>query len=344
MSYLHEQIIEGLNSGVIGVDADGVIVTSNSAACKYLNFGSDRSLVGGKLADLKSAAPIAEVMDEVLATGQPISRRVLQVEVENGEVREIGLSASPLGGSDSPSGVALLFTDMTERRELERIEKLNNQLITLGELTAGVVHELRNPVSVISGMAELLLRGMDENAHGYTAAKTILNEASQIEESIAQFLGLAKPFDMSPGKCSPDEAAQRALQLCQRRAQEKEVDVSYTPQESLPVLYADAERISQALGNLITNAIEAVDRGGKVFLSVREDTQQIVYEVRDNGPGIILEPGEDIFKPFFTKKEAGTGLGLPIVRRIISAHGGAVTYENEKKGGAKFILRIPTSP
>jgi len=344
MSYLHEQIIEGLTSGVIGVDTDGVIVTANSVAGRYLNVATDKSIVGGKLADLKAAAPIAEVVEEVLATGQPVSRRVLQVEGENGAVREIGLSASPLGGSDSPTGVALLFTDMTERRELERIEKLNNQLVTLGELTAGVVHELRNPVSVISGMAELLLRGMDENAHGYTAAKTILNEASQIEESIAQFLGLAKPFDMTPGKCSPDEAAQRALQLCQRRAQEKEVEVAYTPQEPLPVLYADAERISQALGNLITNAIEAVDHGGRVSLTVREDTQQIIYEVTDNGPGIDLEPGEDVFKPFFTKKEGGTGLGLPIVRRIISAHGGAVTYENSEEGGARFMLRIPTSP
>lgn len=344
MSYLHEQIIEGLTSGIIGVDADGVIVAANTAAGKFLNVDADNSLIGGKLIELRAAAPIAEVMVEVLATGRAISRRVVQLEIGNGSVREIGLSASPLGGSDSPTGVALLFTDMTERRELERIEKLNNQLITLGELTAGVVHELRNPVSVISGMAELLMRGMDENAQGYTAAKTILNEAAQIEESIAQFLGMAKPFNMTPGKCSPDEAALRAIQLCQRNSSEKGVEVVYSPQESLPVLYADAERISQALGNLLTNAIDAVDRGGRVTLTVREDTQQIVFEVSDNGPGIDLAPGEDVFKPFFTTKEGGTGLGLPIVKRIVSAHGGAVTYENTEDGGARFILRIPTSP
>lgn len=344
MSYLHEQIIEGLTSGVMGVDEDGVIVAANSAAGRFLNMDSGRSLVGGKLAGLRTAAPIAEVVAEVLATGTPVSRRVLQVEVEGGALREIGLSASPLGGSDSPTGVALLFTDMTKRRELERIEKLNNQLITLGELTAGVVHELRNPVSVISGMAELLMRGMDEKETGYTAAQTIMNEAAQIEESIAQFLGLAKPFNMEPGKCSPDDAAQRAIQLCERRAKEKGVEVTYTPNESLPVLYADAERLSQALGNLITNAIDAVDEGGRVALSVREVTQQIVYEVLDNGPGIELGPGEDLFKPFFTKKEGGTGLGLPIVKRIVAAHGGTVTYENVDGGGARFIVRIPTSP
>jgi PAS domain S-box-containing protein len=344
MSFLHEQIINSMTSGVMGVDAEGVIVASNQAAGRFLNVDASRSLTGMKLADLKTAAPIAEVVTEVTATGKPVSRRVLQVEIEHGSVREIGLSASPLGGSESPTGVALLFTDMTERRELERIEKLNNQLVTLGELTAGVVHELRNPVSVISGMAELLLRGLKEGDAGYTAAMTIVNEAAQIEESIAQFLGLAKPFNMTPAKCSPDEAAQRALQLCHRRARDKNIEIAYTGKDDLPVMYADSERLSQALGNLINNAIDAVEPGGHVALTVREDTQQIVFEVTDDGPGIVLQPGEDLFKPFFTKKEGGTGLGLPIVKRIAAAHGGTVTYENTEDGGARFMMRIPTSP
>ena len=131
--------------------------------------------------------------------------------------------------------------------------------------------------------------------------------------------------------------------LCLPRAKKKSVTLSITAEKDLPEMHADFGKLAQALVNVLNNAIDAVPKGGRVAIHTRRDRGVIVFEITDNGPGIHLGPEEDIFKPFCSKKESGTalGLGLAIVRRMVTAHGGAAAYINLEKGGVCFALRIP---
>ncbi len=340
----HHQIVDSLTSGVIAVDKDGVVVTANPAACAHLNLAEDALAPGKKLQDNKLTKPLEDVFREVAANKQAVSRREIVVRLDDGTTKEIGLGASLIEGPEDFNGVIFLFTDMTERRSFEREAELNRQLASLGELTAGVVHELRSPVSVISGMSELLLRKLDPTDDRRKTVDTIIREASGLERLISQFLGFARPFELELTHCFPEDIAHRSLQQSQPRALDKSVDLEYKCEPDLPELRADVDHAARALTNLLNNAVDAVPAGGHVSLAVRRQDAEILFGVTDNGPGIHLEPGEDIFTPFFTKKEDGTGLGLPIVHRIVSAHHGAVKFKNLKGGGTYFEIRLPIDP
>lgn len=336
---LTQQILEELASGVLAVGNDGTVLASNRAAAVHL--GAELP-PGAHLESLGIADPFLGVVKELLEMPAAIQRREVLIETATGETREIGLSASPFTANGETRGVILLFTDMTERRVLERAADLNRQLADVGELAAGVVHELRTPLMVISGMAELTARRLADQPEAKERQETILRECRQLGRIIEQFLSFARPFALEPGSCTPDAIAQRACELGEAKAVHHGVKLEVEVAPGLPAIEADPARAGQAIANLIGNAVEAVEEGtGRVWLSVFADRNAIVFTVADNGPGIQVPPGQDIFKPFVTMKEGGTGLGLSIVSRIIGAHGGTITHENRPEGGALFTVRLP---
>lgn len=336
-----EQIIESLTSGVIAVDKTGEVLVANSAASQHLEVPHKELAKGRLLLDSAVPAPFLERIRFVLEAQEPLTRQEIILTQPDGEKREIGLSASLLKTRGRFGGAVFLFVDMTERRTLERAAELNRQLAQIGELTAGVVHELRNPLSVISGMAELLQRRIEPDDPRRRNTDTIVSEARRMGQSIAQFLGFARPFDLEPEHCRPEDIAGRVEQLCQNAAKRKNVTLTFQHRPPLPVMRADPGKLSQALANIVANAIDAVDGGGHVTMATSREEADIVFEITDNGPGIHIQPGEDLFKPFFTKKESGTGLGLAICHRIVSAHAGTVGYGNCDEGGARFVVRVP---
>lgn len=337
---LYEQIVNSLGSGVIALDPLGRIIMANPAAATYLDVGSSALAPGTSLADVPNAEPLATVLLEVIESGQSISRHEVTLALPNGIVKQIGMSASVHTEREALNGIIVLFTDMTERIRLERSAELNRQLAALGELTAGVVHELRNPVSIISGMAELLIRKIDPEDDRMNAAQTILRETADLERLISQFLGFARPFELQRGKCTADAIVDRTVQLCARRAEMKGVNLQGHCPANIRI-HADLYRVAQALSNIANNAIEAVPPKGNVVIRVYPEESEVLFEIEDNGPGITLQPGEDVFRPFFTKKEGGTGLGLTIAHRIIAAHDGTVSFDKCDGGGTCFQVRLP---
>ena len=337
----YEQIVESLASGVIAFDRDGVVIVANSAACKHLGVTRRKLKRGVRIPDLDAPQPFLDMLHTVLKGHQPLARQEILVPQPDGSNKEIGLSASILKGPDPFNGAVVLFVDMTERRTLERAAELNQQLAQIGELTAGVVHQLRNPLSVIIGRAELLQRKFDPDDPIRHSLDVIYAEAKDLQRSIGQFLGFARPFALETIFCRPDAVGQRVYELCQPAAHKKAVSLDVQVQPPLPELEADVDRLAHAIGNIVSNAIDAVDQGGQVTLTISHQGTDIQYEILDNGPGMPFGPGEDPFKPFVTKKDSGTGLGLAICHKIVTAHGGAITYANRDQGGARFLVRIP---
>ncbi|GMW01016.1 MAG: hypothetical protein AMXMBFR84_21530 [Candidatus Hydrogenedentota bacterium] len=342
MSDFYQQIVESLPSGVVTVDRAGRILSANGVAKAILANGHPVA-EGLRLADLAGSEELISIFEEMREDKLPRSRIELTLTNGRGEKQDLGLSASLLRGPDLFNGVIFLFTDMTERRRLERAAELNRQLAALGELTAGVVHELRTPVTIISGMAELLMRKIAKEDERHKTSEAIYREAVALEKSISQFLGLARPFDLTPEDCTAESIVQRAVQLCRRRAEVKGVLLRVHANGEPPGLVADKERLAQALVNLLNNAIDASQAGDHIDITTDVEGDWLLLAVADAGPGIHLGQGEDVFTPFFTKKEGGTGLGLTLVHRIVSAHRGSVIYRNLSPKGVAFEIRIPIS-
>ena len=228
------------------------------------------------------------------------------------ELRELGLSITLLKGPADYNGVILLFTDMTERRKLERASSVNRQLASLGELAAGVVHQLRNPLTIISGRAQMLARKLKSDERAKDSLDAIRDECSRMSDSISRFLAFAKPFEMKPGPTSAQDIVKRAFDLNRAKADQHRVQLEESVPSDLSRLWIDQMRLAEALSNVVDNAIDAV------------------------------ESDEDLLSPFLTKKHDGTGLRLSIVQRIVAAQNGTVTYGNRPEGGAWFQIVVPT--
>jgi len=336
-----ESIIDSLLSGVMVFDSNQHLLLANHAAAANLDVPLDALARGERVSSLPLPAEFRAFVENALNAHRPLERQEVVIRQPDGSRKEIGLSGSLLRGPAEFNGMVFLFVDMTERRALERAGELNRQLAQIGGLTAGVVHELRNPISVIGGLAELVRRKMDESDPRRKNVLAIIEESHRMERSISQFLGFARPFELEPILCGPRAIVQRAIALSRGRAEKKKVAVELRPGRPLPEVRADLNMLAQALNNIITNAVDAVGVAGKIEIDVREEDEEIVFDIVDNGPGVQVGEKDDIFSPFFTRKESGTGLGLAICHRIVTAHGGSVSYKNREEGGAQFTVRIP---
>lgn len=338
---IEESIIDSLSSGVVVFDAELRLLLANHAAAENLDVPLEALARGEQVSGLPLPPEFRTFVEKALNSRAPLQRQEVVIRGADGSKKEIGLSGALLRGPADFNGMVFLFVDMTERRALERAAELNRQLAQIGGLTAGVVHELRNPLSVIGGLAELIERKTEETDPRRKNILAIIDEAHRMEQSISQFLGFARPFELEPTLCGPRAIVQRAIALSRGRAEKKSVAVELRPGPSLPEVRADLNMLAQAVNNIITNSVDAAPAGGKIEIDVREDEDEIVFDILDNGPGVRIGEKEDIFSPFFTKKESGTGLGLAICHRVVTAHGGSVSYKNREEGGAQFTVRIP---
>lgn len=213
--------------------------------------------------------------------------------------------------------------------------------IPITETVASIVHEMRSHVGAIRNMTGLLLRGLKAEGDSRELAQLILDETGTLQKFIRELLRASQPFEAELQACAVEDVLEQAQRLSQPRAEAEQVEVEWECEGDLPLLSADTRLLGEALANVVVNAIEAAGWGGRVHVRAGKAGGHVVFEVLDNGPGFDLEPGEDPFRPFFTKKEGGTGLGLAIVRRILAAHRGKVACSNRPEGGAQVELGLP---
>ncbi|MBI2426002.1 MAG: PAS domain-containing protein [Candidatus Hydrogenedentes bacterium] len=338
---INDQIFDSLASGVLACDGEGAILRVNAAACRHLRLNEGELAPGIELHSIPALTPLLDLLEKLRNERKTLSRVELALQ-DGGETRFLGITASPLQGAPGFHGAIFLFIDMTEMRRLERLATLNQQLAQIGELTAGVVHELRNPLSVISGLAELLVRKLHEDALK-RRAQTIHDEATHMGDLITQFLGFARPFTVNPIPMDALQIVDRAVTLCENLARELQVKFHVAVPNEPVALEADCEKMAQALANILRNAIEAAGDGGAVAFTLINRTGQAVFRCEDTGPGIHLPSNQDIFNAFFTNKPDGTGLGLSIAHRMVAAHNGLITFGNREEGGAWFEVTVPTA-
>ncbi|HOV60323.1 MAG TPA: ATP-binding protein [Candidatus Hydrogenedentes bacterium] len=336
-------VVHALPSGVVALDRHGLVLTANPAAERFLGLAAGSLRRGIPFWSFWQTEPFREMVEALWSAGKALTRRELTLE-QGEEARILGASVSFLMEGGRPGGVILIFTDLTRVRELEAVAETNRQLAQIGELTAGVAHELRNPLGVIGGMAELIARRAAGQPVLEEPARGIVAEVRQMERLIAHFLDFAKPFSLETRRCSVEEVAEHAVKLVQPVATKAGVVVRLERAEIVAPLLADEARLAQSLCNLIQNAVDVTPRGEEVRVRFGATEEHAFFQVFDRGPGVRVPKGKNIFAPFYSNKEGGTGLGLPIAMRIADAHGGRITYTNLPNRGACFELRVPVAP
>lgn len=243
------------------------------------------------------------------------------------------------------SGVVVEIEHVVERLQQREREVLRaEQLAAVGQVAAGVAHELRNPLTSVKMLVQTGLEGEGSEGLPPEDLAIIEHEIRRMETCIQTFLDFARPPVSERRRCDLLSVVRRALTLAEARARRQQVTLSSTLPAAPVELSIDAAQIQQVLLNLLLNALDMLPQGGSVRVEVRPATPEHAateVAVRDNGPGIAPRIRERLFEPFVSSKETGLGLGLSISRRLIEAHGGTIRGENAPGGGALFVFTLP---
>lgn len=245
-------------------------------------------------------------------------------------------------GLDSIGSVGIL-RDITTVKKLQKELREKENLALIGEVVSSIAHSLSNPLNIISGNADYLLLNKKESEPDYEELKTIVDETTRITKSLRGLLNFSRPLNVEKTRIDLNKLAEGVVNNSRYAIGNKDISIKKILDKDLPHIMADKAQIEDALANLVINSIQAFTASGEVTVLTRANAHSVYIEVRDNGPGIPPENADKIFRPFFSSKGygKGTGLGLPIVKRIVEEHKGTVQLKSIPGKGTTFIITLP---
>ena len=336
-------ILENMSSGVLVIDTDCRVITMNAAAEDILELRKDEVLSHHLDQPLARRAPdLARELVQSLSIERPRRRQEIAMHTRTGAYRPLGISISPLtDGSQRRRGVIAVFQDLTEVHEMrERVRKAD-RLAAVGELSAGIAHELRNPLASISGSIEMLYHELALEGENRRLMELIMRESDRLDSIISDFLEFAR---LRTPRRIPSKLARcvdEVVTLVRQNTEKSEgISIRTTFEPGLPDVWMDDEQMRQVFMNLAVNACEAMERGGTLEIAAERAVSTVRVSFIDEGPGIDPEGLERMFEPFFTTKDGGTGLGLAMANKIVNAHGGSIEFRNAERG-AVFTIVLP---
>jgi PAS domain S-box-containing protein len=337
-----EEVTRNMPAGLLVVSATGIISSANPAAEQTLGI---RALVFRRYSEaLGEKSELTRLVGECLATGKIFRREEVPHLPPAGEARHLGVTISPIRkGEGQITGAICLLSDLTQLAALQQQVQLKDNLAALGELSAGIAHEFKNALATISGYAQMI---QAEAAVGEVAecAGKILEQTQSITHVVTEFLKYARPLEISNEEVQLSNTIERVV----AEVGEANPRVRLRSEGQFGCVAGDEGLLRQALLNLARNAAEACTEaanGGRVILrgeqkSAEQGSLQRIT-IFDNGPGMTPPALRKLFRPFFTTKANGTGLGLAVVQKIVVQHGGQVEAHNRPEGGAAFIITLP---
>ncbi len=328
MEAYNENILQSVPSGVISVDNSILIKSINQAAEKIL--GIDAAGTIGKRFDEVFRDPLAMLLNE----DKPVSRVEYPYITDDRRHIWLGITTSQLKNSAGENiGLIFVFTDLTDIKALQSQVELKQRLSQLGEMSAGISHELRNSMSVISGYAKLLSKKVELSNKGTVDA--IQSEISVMDKIISELLAFAKPTFLNREQLVLNDVIKETVETA--AGSHASIDVKINSAGPVSVK-ADKVLLRQALTNLFVNAVEAMPEGGCLEIDVSSLHGKAEIIIRDTGTGIPEGVIQKIFLPFYTTKQEGIGLGLALVQKIIVSHGGNIEVESKEGEGSVFRI------
>jgi len=341
LSRLHS-VLESLTDGVLVVDHEGMIEFSNSAACRIL--GDYASWERKRYDEVITVSLQKERLDRVIRTARPDLYK--EFELNNPSAGRVLLqsSMSPVKNETGDVlGVVEIIRDITRLRQMERQLKHQHHMAALGEMAAGIAHEIRNPLGAIEGFALLLKKDLERSGlDAFTRlAGRIVEGTENLNYVVTNLLEYARPlqlryemFAVHPLLCSLRDCLTGLVR-------ERKVELVINDPGPEMQMLGDIRQLRHVLINLGRNAVEACGPGGKVTVEFYLYQNEVAFHISDNGSGISPADQERIFDPFFTTKPSGTGLGLSFCHKIVGAHGGEMLVHSDGSTGTAFQVIIP---
>ena len=347
-------ILETITTGIVTVEAPGRLIYLNPAAEKLLGMNS-RSWRGAKASEvLGSVAPgLLALLHRALDEGATVGRSEVTA-LRDDERITLGVSTTIRSEPGHPTVVMAIFQDITGLKKLAMLNRRNERLEAVAELSAAMAHEIKNPLASIRSAVEQFSRPSLAREDGKTLTRMIVRESERLSRLLSDFLDFSRvPRIGQSDSVRLDELLADCVAVIERHpeAQERGVRVELTPSSSAMRIPADGDLLHRAIFNLILNAVQFSPDGGTVEVRVAdlrethapniEVINPIQIRVRDSGPGVPEDQAARIFDPFFTTREGGSGLGLSVVYRAAEAHSGLVLVERWAEG-AEFNLYLPS--
>lgn len=352
-------LLDAAVDGILVIDSDGLIETFNRAAEKLFGYTADE--VCGRNVNILMPEPYHGQHDAYIRryreTGEKkiigIGREVSGLR-SNGEAFPIELSVGEIRNADSTKFVGII-RDLTERKETARLmrqqqERLDHvmRLGTLGEMAAGIAHEINQPLTAISTYSQAARRMIATGQLQQERLLEILDktgaQAARAGEVIRRIRHMARKRPAARELRDAQSVVDEAIQLAETDNRLQRILLERHYDNGLPRVWLDAVQVQQVVLNLLHNAVETEPPPTRLQVRIFSDNkEEVVIEIGDNGPGIPVDLLSEIFNPFFTTKDQGTGMGLSISRSIIAAHGGRLLARNNPTGGATFAIVLPTA-
>ena len=333
-------VVESMANGLITVDRSLRVATFNPTALEILRKPKE-AIDGKPIADL---LPLEDEAKQVLADSDLILEKEIKISTEGKSKSFLNISVSALKEPDSriSRGAVIIVRDLTVIRELEQKVLVSEKFAALGRLSAGVAHEIRNPLNSIRGFIQYFQKKLPLDEEDYKYTDLMLTEVDRLNRVISKLLAYSKPREPRLNVRSADEILDHCIRVLERETQAAGIELMRKPSpDDLPLVLMDTDQMTQVFLNILLNCVEATPRGGRITISSDVDDQgrvQIIFE--DSGEGIPRENLDKLFDPFFSTKKKGTGLGLAIVKGIIEGHGGEIEVESEPEKGTRFILLL----
>jgi signal transduction histidine kinase len=359
---LGNAILSSFRAGVVALMLDGTVAYVNPIGAKILE---GCVLAEGENIHLRAGEnSFFRILSEALTMHYLPARVEVELPGKDGDRQNIGFTLSELKEGNNKTGICAFFKDLTHVEMAEESENLKHRLLVLGQMAAGLAHEIRNPISSIGVHCSLLKGHLSKNEKLLSSVNMMAQEVDKVEYIIRECLNFVRPAELGLRQLDVDAVVESIVERFRTLYPEMEFKVKKQADASFQA-EVDAGLLEQAINNIIANAVYACEENGYVEISFGisrhfsdllrlgrrmdpivhghsgKEQEFVRITIHDNGPGIPPDIEEKIFVPFFTTKKAGTGLGLPLSQKIIHAHGGVLDLQSDPGKGTDFIIKIP---
>lgn len=362
MKEIEGAILSSFRAGIVAIRSNGTVAYINPIGAKILE---GCSLQAGESIHPRAGENVFfRVLSEALTMNYLPTRVEAELPGRDGERQSLGFTLSELKEGDGRVGICAFFKDLTHVEMTEESEDLKQRLLMLGQMAAGLAHEIRNPIASIGVHASLLRSHLSGNEKLLSSVTMMAREVEKVEYIIRECLNFVRPAELGIRQVRLDTLLEGVIARMITLHPGMQFSI-LNPGNGKQMVEADAALLEQALTNILANAVDACHGSGIVNVFVgtsRHFTEKvrlnrqvehllpgqsgkeeefIRIHIRDNGPGIPPEVQDRIFVPFFTTKKTGTGIGLSLAQKIVHAHGGVLDLDSEVGKGTEFIIKIP---
>ena len=362
MNNIKDFILSSFRAGIVAIRGDGTVAYLNPIGAKIL--GGCPLHEGENIHSRAGENSFFRLLSEAVSMSYLPTRVEVELPSGDGENQFIGFTLAELKEGDQKVGICAFFKDLTHVEMAEESENLNQRLVMLGQMAAGLAHEIRNPIASIGVHCSLLRSHLADNGKLITSVNMMAREIEKVESIIRECLNFVRPAELGIQRVRVDALVEAVI--ARLRTLHPGMEFSMRGHQGAELLVeADKGLLEQAITNIIANAVDACEGKGKVEVSfgfsrhinervkldkriqpllpdqTGKEEEFVRITIRDNGPGIPKEIQDRIFAPYFTTKKTGIGIGLPMAQKIVHAHGGILDLNSSEGKGTEFIIKIP---